>query len=158
MAPNVALTDIGEDISLALSKQTDQQADMAEFMSGLQDGTIMFILLQGHSLVRNLAMYGAITLENFRKLAECKTFNASGFNSEFHTEYEKEIAAVAVLSANNYENTYSLLTKVISGDIYKQDGEVSLVFCVILVLVLLTIYKSVNLIYCSVVKLNIYAL
>jgi len=89
----VALTDLGQDVMLALSKETAQQADMVKFMNELQRGNHNSYSFTGHSLGGNLAMYGAITLNDPSKLGVCKTFNAPGFNSKLYSEHKDAIAA-----------------------------------------------------------------
>ena len=90
---DVALTDLGQDVMLALSKETAQQADMVKFMNELQKGNHNSYSFTGHSLGGNLAMYGAITLKDPSKLGVCKTFNAPGFNSKLYSEHKDAIAA-----------------------------------------------------------------
>ncbi len=97
--------DLYEDVSLALANQTNQQQDMANFMSDLQQGGYDKYSFTGHSLGGNLAMYGAITLNDKSKLKECKTFNAPGFNEEFHKKYKNEIDAVEK-RITSYQNKY----------------------------------------------------
>ena len=81
--PKIALADIGEDVSLAFSKQTGQQKDMDAFMADLKTGGYGSYSFTGHSLGGNLAMYGAITTVSAGQVAQCTTYNAPGFNSDF---------------------------------------------------------------------------
>lgn len=103
--PSTALLDLGEDVKLALSRETAQQADMAKFMDDIQRGNYDSYSFTGHSLGGNLAMYGAITLDDPSKLAQCKTFNAPGFNSNFHRDHKDDIAAVED-RITSYQNKY----------------------------------------------------
>lgn len=103
--PITAGKDLYEDVSLALSQQTLQQKDMDSFMNDLQKGGYDEYSFTGHSLGGNLAMYGAITLKDKSKLKECKTFNAPGFNKDFHKQYESEIKSVKK-RMTSYQNKY----------------------------------------------------
>ena len=103
--PLTAGKDLYEDVSLALSEQTLQQKDMDKFMNELQKGGYDDYSFTGHSLGGNLAMYGAITLKDKSKLRACKTFNAPGFNDDFHEKYRDEIDAVEG-RMTSYQNKY----------------------------------------------------
>ena len=86
--------DLYEDLTLALSNETMQQKDMSNFMADLQQGGYDEYSFTGHSLGGNLAMYGAITLNDKSKLRVCRTFNAPGFNKDFHKKYKEEINTI----------------------------------------------------------------
>lgn len=122
--PKTALLDLGEDVKLALSKETAQQADMTEFMRSLQEGDYDSYSFTGHSLGGNLATYGAVTLDDHSKLAHCTTFNAPGFNSKFRQEYRSEMAAVddrITSYQNRYDGVSEALT--VSGTVVILDSK-----------------------------------
>ena len=95
--------DVYADIQLAVTLQTCQQEKMAEFMAELQKGGYDNYYFTGHSLGGNLAMYGAICLEDPDKLGKVVTFNAPGFNSAFLTLNAIRIAELQN-RFTNYQN------------------------------------------------------
>lgn len=112
-SPSTTAKDAYEDLSLALSKETMQQRDMANFMEQLQQGGYDEYSFTGHSLGGNLAMYGAITLKDKSKLGKCRTFNAPGYNQDFCKEYKDEIKEIKNKTDKNgnprvvsYQNKY----------------------------------------------------
>ena len=85
--------DVLADMQLAFSMQTNQQEKMKDFVEDLVKSKADYdgFYFTGHSLGGNLAMYGAITLEDPKLLKGCRTFNAPGFNADFLKKHKSRI-------------------------------------------------------------------
>lgn len=86
--------DVYADIQLAVTLQSNQQKKLEMFMEQLQNGNYNKYYFTGHSLGGNLAMYGALCLEDPDQLGRVVTFNAPGFNSAFMTLNAEKIAEI----------------------------------------------------------------
>lgn len=85
--------DVETDIQLGFSREADQQRQMSEFMTGLDDYDSVY--LSGHSLGGNLAVHGAVTFDNPEKIKGVYTYNAPGQNAAYITTNYSEITDVA---------------------------------------------------------------
>lgn len=80
---------IDADVALLANEMTDQQAEMAKFMHGMEkyDG----INITGHSLGGNLAMFGAVIINCPQLIKGVYSFDGPGFNPEFISIYNDTI-------------------------------------------------------------------
>ena len=102
--------DVDSDLQLAFLNETDQQAQMKDFVRTLErTGDYSGYNFTGHSLGGNLAMYGALSLSDPDKMNRCATYNAPGFNKEFLRDNDARIDALRnkVFSYQNERDSVS---------------------------------------------------
>lgn len=104
------MDDIIADIQLAFRTETEQQEQMAKFVELLEQPGYNGYYFTGHSLGGNLAMYGAIALNDKAKLKDTVTFNAPGFNSLFWEENAALIDQVAS-GFRTYQNEWDAISE-----------------------------------------------
>ena len=83
--------DIVADFQLAYEMQSLQQEKMDAFVNSLEKQGYDSYSFTGHSLGGNLAMYGAMSLDNPSTLDTSVTFNAPGFNAGFLSQNKARI-------------------------------------------------------------------
>lgn len=107
---------VDTNIALLANEMNVQQSEMIKFMKGFDkyDG----VYLTGHSLGGNLAIYGAIIMNNPDKIKGVYAFDAPGFNTEFINIYQQSIDELN-FKIHNFQNEHDLVSSslVSVGDI-----------------------------------------
>lgn len=98
---------IGADAALAWDTQTQQQAELEEFMKGFEKYDDIY--LTGHSLGGNLAMYGAVSFPYTDKIAGVYSFDGPGFNQAFIAEHIEVIFKLHD-KIYNFQNEHDLVS------------------------------------------------
>lgn len=115
--------DFASDLQLAFLNETDQQAQMKDFVRTLEKGDYSGYNFTGHSLGGNLAMYGAMVVDDPSKVKSCVTYNAPGFTNNFLRSNKKKINAI-----NSKMRTYQNECDAVS-DCFKSPGKVIILEC-----------------------------
>lgn len=113
-----SLLDWKNNIESAYSLQNTQQEEMERFMQALESDGYAGYYFTGHSLGGNLAMYGAIFLNDPSKLLGCVTFNAPGFNAAFLDKNQFRISQIED-RVKSFQNEGDMVSEcfVVIGDV-----------------------------------------
>lgn len=103
---------VDADIALLAEETTDQQADMAEFMVGMEKYDE--INITGHSLGGNLAIYGAISMNCPELINKVYSFDGPGFNDAFIAVYSDQIEALEG-KISNFQNEEDIISSALNS-------------------------------------------
>lgn len=103
--------DVYTDAQIGTRLETNQQQSMERFMDELQDDGYNGYYFTGHSLGGNLAMHGAIQLNDSSQVLGVTTFNAPGFNAAYLTHNKFKIDKISGRMVA-YQNQYDYVSSV----------------------------------------------
>ncbi len=118
------IKDLFADALLINTLESNQQASMRKFVADLENDGHQTFNFSGHSLGGNLAMYGALCLNDKSKLEQVVTFNAPGFNTAFLTVNKQNFENVSS-KFTNYQNERDFVSESfdVPGNVVVLEGK-----------------------------------